>query len=136
MPLAKDLGRGTVVDIDGSPCIVEKITVQSPSARGASTLYKVRARNLETRNKVDKTFKGTDYVGDVSFQRRPVQPLYSDSSGWCFMDLSSYEQFTLHMDDLEEEIPFLIDGLEGINAMVVDGRVIGLELPDVVEMTI
>ena len=44
MILAKELSRGAVVEIDGAPCLVERIAVQTPSARGANTLYKIRAR--------------------------------------------------------------------------------------------
>ena len=44
---AKDFKRRMVVEIDGSPHMIEQIQVQTPSARGAATLYKIKARNLK-----------------------------------------------------------------------------------------
>ena len=45
---ASDLKKGDAVKIDGEPCIVETVTVQKPSARGAVTLYKFRFRNAQS----------------------------------------------------------------------------------------
>ncbi len=55
--LAKEMKTGTVVVNNGSPVIIEDIAVQSPSARGAATLYKFRGRDLITRQKVDFVLK-------------------------------------------------------------------------------
>ena len=41
--LAKELRPGTIVNYAGAPCLIESVSVQSPSARGAATLYKFRA---------------------------------------------------------------------------------------------
>jgi elongation factor P len=136
MALAKELSRGVVVEIDGAPCLVMKVTVQTPSARGANTLYKIRARNLQTRGKVDKSFKGTDNLPEPDFMRRPIQFLYSDKSGFCFMDLTDYDQFTLPPEDVTEEAPYLDEGMEGLFSLVVDGRVIAVQIPDTVDLPI
>ena len=68
--LAKDFKRGTILNYNGAPCMIENITVQTPSARGATTLYKFRARNLVTKNKVDFTFKGTDNLEEADFKQK------------------------------------------------------------------
>ncbi|MHC5038297.1 MAG: elongation factor P [Planctomycetota bacterium] len=136
MVQAKELARGMVVEINGAPCLIERVSVQTPSARGANTLYKVRARNLQTRGKVDKSFKGTDTLGEPEFQRRPAQFLYRNKSGFCFMDMNDYDQFTLQEDDLTEEHRWLDEGMEGISALVVDGRIIGIQVPDTVDLPI
>ena len=59
-----------VVEIDGAPHMIEQIQVQTPSARGAATLYKIKARNLKTKNRVEKTYRGTDALNESSFERR------------------------------------------------------------------
>src|SRR5207302_2469303 len=69
---AKDFKRRMVVEIDGAPHMIEQIQVQTPSARGAATLYKVKARNLKTRNRVEKSFRGTDALAESSFERRQI----------------------------------------------------------------
>ncbi|MCJ7610685.1 MAG: elongation factor P [Candidatus Aminicenantes bacterium] len=133
---ASDLKKGAVVKIDNEPHIVETITVQTPGARGAATLYKVRFRSLQSKRKTDQAFRGDDVLPEGDFERRPVQLLYGDSSGWAFMDLRDYSQFTLTKDDLEAEWPYLTEGLEGLVALVSEGRVLGIELPLLVSLKI
>ena len=133
---AKDFKRRMVVEIDGAPHMIEQIQVQTPSARGAATLYKVKARNLKTRNRVEKTFKGTDSLAESSFERRPVQFLYRDPDGFHFMDSADYNQFSRSADDLRDQVPYLTENMAGIEALVVDDEVIAIELPDIVELPI
>jgi len=133
---ACDIKRTSIVKIDGAPCMVDNIQVQSPSARGSATLYKVRFRNISTKQKIDKVFKGDDVLQEADFERRDVQYAYSDGTGYTFMDMEDYSQFDLNDDDLGEQVNFLSEGLEGIQALVSDGKVLGIELPPVVELQI
>jgi elongation factor P len=133
---AKDFKRRMVVEIDGAPHMIEHIQVQTPSARGAATLYKIKARNLKTRNRVEKTFRGTDALSESSFERRPVQFLYRDADGCHFMDSADYNQFSLSNEDLAEQASFMTENMDGIEALVVNDEVIGIELPDTVELPI
>jgi elongation factor P len=133
---AKDFKRRMVVEIDGAPHMIEQIQVQTPSARGAATLYKVKARNLKTRQRIERTFKGGDSLSESSFERRPVQFLYRDADGFHFMDSADYNQFSLTREELEEQAPYMTENMEGIEALVVDDQVIGIEIPDTVDLAI
>ena len=70
--LAKEIKPGAVVNYNGAPALIETVTVQTPSARGAATLYKYRARHLVTRQKLDITLKGTDSLDEADFHRREI----------------------------------------------------------------
>lgn len=133
---ACDLKKTSVVDIDGTPHCIENISQQAPTARGGNTLYKVRFRNVSTKAKVDKTFRGDDVLQEASFETTEVQYLYQDGDRYAFMDLESYEQFELVKDDVEECLPFLIEDMEGITALTSEGKVLTLRMPDVVELEI
>jgi len=133
---ASELKKGAVVDIDGGNYIVREVQVKSPSSRSGNTLYKVQYRNVVTRQKLEQTYKGDDAVQAVEFSRRPVQLLFKDNDGCTFMDSEDYEQFTLDNDALEAELPYLVDGLEGVYALIVDGAPLGIELPATVELEI
>ena len=76
--LAKDIKRGSIVSHGDAPCMVESVTVQTPSARGANTLYKFRARNLITKQKVDVTLRGGESLDEADFERHPAQYMYAD----------------------------------------------------------
>ena len=133
---AKEFKRRMVVEIDGAPHMIEHIQVQTPSARGAATLYKIQARNLKTRSRVEKAYRGIDSLVESSFERRPIQFLYRDPDGFHFMDTADFNQFSLPAEDLEELSPYMTENMEGIEAMVVNEEVIGIELPDTVDLPI
>jgi len=133
---ASDLKKGDVVKIDGDPHMVETFKVQTPSARGAVTLYKIRFRNLKTKRKIDQSLRGDDVLPEADFERRPVQWLFGDASSITFMDLQDYGQFALAKDEIEDEWPYLTEGLEGLIAISSEGRVLGLEIPTFVELEI
>jgi elongation factor P len=133
---ASDLKRGDIVKIDGDPHIVETVKVQTPSARGALTLYKIRFRNLKTKRKVDQSLRGDDGLAEADFERRPVQYLFGDAASITVMDLQDYSQFTLVKEDIEDEWPYLTESGEGLIAISSEGRVLGLEVPTFVSLEI
>jgi len=133
---ACNLKKSSIIDIDGTPHATEHIQVQTPSARGGATLYKVRFRNVQTHQKVDKTFRGDDAMKEADFETREVQYLYKKADRHTFMDLEDYSQFELTTDDIEAAVPYLVDDMEGITALLSDERVLGIRLPDVVVLDI
>jgi elongation factor P len=133
---AKDFKRRMVVEIDGAPHMIEQIQVQTPSARGAATLYKVKARNLKTKMRVEKSYRGTDSLSESSFERRPVQFLYRDPEAFHFMDSADYNQFAVPLDEMKDLAPFMTENMEGVESLVVNDEVIAIELPDTVELPI
>ena len=133
---AKEIKRGEVVVYNGAPCIIEGVNVQSPSARGAATLYKFRARNLVTKNKVDITLKGTESLDPADFQRRDAQFLYSDPEESVFMDKQDYNQYIIKKTDIAEEMQYITEGLEGIRVLIYNDECVGVELPTAVSLKV
>ncbi len=133
---ASDLKKGAVVEMDGEVFLVRHLETKSPSSRGAVTLYKVRFQNVRSGQKRDETFRGDDALQEVAFEKRQVQYSYQDGESYIFMDDEDYTQYSLHEGDLEEQLPFLTDGLQGIAVLLVEGAVIGLELPQSVDLEI
>lgn len=136
MAKASELKRGMVVDINGVPHVVKQVEAKSPSSRGASTLYKVRFNNLKTGQKLDESLKGDDYFKDADLVRAKVQFSYVDGDNYIFMDTEDYTQYSLNSEDLEGQIEYLTEGLEGIIALLVDDAVLAIELPSSVVLEI
>lgn len=126
---ANEIKKNVVLNIDNQNILVKHVQVQSPSSRSGSTLYKVKGQNVVSKLKFERNFKGDESVDTVEFSRRPVQLLYRDADGFTFMDNETYEQYTVAEESLEEEQPYLIDGMEGIVALIADGSLLGIELP-------
>ena len=136
MLTANEFKRGLRIEIDGDPYLVMDVHVQSPSARGASTLVKAKVRNLRSGNVFYRTFKAGDKVTEAPLELRPVQFLYADDDGYHFMDAESYEQFALSAEALGGDAGYLIEGLAGIRSVVFKGRVMNIELPQSVVLKI
>jgi elongation factor P len=133
---ASELKKGLVLDIDGRNILIKDLEVQSPSSRSGSTLYKVRGFDIVSKQKYENRFKGDESVQTVEFGRRPVQFLYRDAESCTFMDRESYEQYALNARDLQEELQYLSEDLEGLSAMIADDVILGIELPATVTLEI
>ena len=136
MPKASDLKRGDVVEIDGVPHAVKQLEAKSPSSRGASTLYKIRFNNLITGQKRDESFKGDHHLRDADCQRVNVQYSYNDGEQFVFMNTEDYSQYGLNADDLEEQLDYLAEGLDGIVALLVDDQIVAVDMPQSVVLPI
>ena len=134
--LAKEIKPGTVVNYNGAPVLINAVTVQTPSARGAATLYKFRGRNLVAKQKVDLTLKGTESLDEADFQRRDVKLMYLDATDMHLLDQVDYNQYSLPLEDVEAERPYITEGLEGMRALIYNDECVGLQLPLTVELLV
>ena len=134
--LAKEIKTGEVVVYEGAPVIIESLNVQSPSARGAATLYKFRGRNAVTRQKVDITLKGTESLDQADFERRDVQVMFADATHLHLMDIENYNQYEVALEDVRDQIPYMPDGLEGVRALIYNDECVGIDIPATVELLI
>jgi len=136
MAKACDLKKGNIIGINGLPHVVESLSVTTPSARGASSIYRFRFRNLVNRTKQDVSCKGDEPFADIDFERRPIQYLYKEADLYTFMDNEDFSQFTLAQEAIEEQILFLVEDMEGLSALMSDGQVLTIEVPQKVVLTI
>ncbi|BBO83716.1 elongation factor P-like protein YeiP [Desulfosarcina ovata] len=136
MPKASNLQKGHIINIDNQPYQVKQIDVHTPSARGANTLYKVRYASLISGQKLDQTYKGNDMLDEMVVDKRRVSFLYQAQELYTFMDSENYEQYTLSAETLEDQIQWLVDGLEGITALLRDGHPLCIELPQTIDLEI
>ena len=130
---ATEIKRGEILDMDGAPWEVTEVTVQTPSARGASMLVKIKARNLRTGQTLARTYRGNETLDTAACEKRAVQFLYRQDEDLFFMDLASYEQFTLSAGTLGDVAGYLTDGLE-LRSLLYNGEVLTVELPVTVEL--
>lgn len=72
----------------------------------------------------------------IDFEKRSVQFLFEDRGEFTFMDLDDFSQFTLNLEDLEDQKPFLVEDMEGIFALITDNKVVAIELPPSVNLVI
>lgn len=136
MPKASELKKGMVVEINSAPHAVKQLEAKSPSSRGAATLYKIRFTNLKTGQKLDESYKGDDLLKEADCVRVQLQYSYLDGDTYIFMNSEDYSQYGLNTYEIEDQLGYITDGLEGIVGLVMDGALLGIELPQSVVMEI
>ncbi|MFT4649486.1 MAG: elongation factor P [Planctomycetota bacterium] len=127
--------KGVCFVFKGEPMIIADYTVSTPTARGGNTIYKTKLRNLQTGQILNESIRSGEKFEDVDMERHKASFLYSDSSSWFFMDDETYEQFDFEKSALGGAELYITDGIEGMQAMLIDGHVASIELPMTVVMT-
>ena len=133
---AKEIKPGAVVVSQDIPVLIETVQVQTPSARGAATLYKFRGRNLVTKQKIDITLKGTESLEAADFERRPVKLMYVDGQQVHFLDQNDFNQHTIDRELVADEMLYVTEALEGMLALVYNDECVGIQLPSAVELNV
>lgn len=122
-----DLKKGTVIQVDGKPFRVIDYN-QKVMGRGGS-IVNVKIKNLIDGSVIPKTYKGADKIEPAEVNNREVQYLYNDDTTYYFMDPSTFEQFELNSDVVDEAKNYLREG-DMLNMQLFDGRIINVELPN------
>lgn len=136
MPMnVTEVKRGEILEIDGDPWQVAEIASQTPSARGASMIVKAKLRNLRTGQGLSKSWRGGEMVSTANVETRGVQYLYGREDAFVFMDMQSYDQFSLDRAQVGDAHSYLLENLE-LRAVSFDERVIALELPMTVDLLV
>jgi elongation factor P len=133
---ASQLKKGNVVNLNGAACQVRDIDIQTPSARGANTLYRIRFTTIPGGQNLEQTFKSNDALEELILERRPITYLYSDPETFHFMDAENFEQYSLGVEQLEEQKDWLTENMDGLMALMLEGQVVAIELPASVEIEI
>jgi len=128
--------KGVCIVHKGDPCIIVDYTVSTPTARGANTIFKTKLRNLKTGQLKSDTIRSGEKFEEVDLERHGASYLYNDGARWYFMDDESFEQFDLGKDDLGGDELYLIDGIQGVQAMLIDGQIVSIQLPMTVAMEV
>ena len=121
-----DLKKGTVCQIDGQPYRVIDYN-QKVMGRGGS-IVNVKLKNLINGSVIPKTFKGQDKIEPAEVRGRDVQYLYNDGDVFYFMDPSTFEQFELQADVVDESKDYLKEG-DNLTLQFFGDKVINVELP-------
>lgn len=126
MATSNDLKNGMVLIIDGQLWSVIEFQHVKPGKGPA--FVRTKLRSVTTDKVVDKTFNAGVKVETANVDRRDMQYLYNDGSGYVFMDLTSYDQISLDPKVVGEAANFLLENQNAVVALH-DGNPLYVELP-------
>jgi elongation factor P len=126
MATSNDLRNGMVLLIDGQLWSVIEFQHVKPGKGPA--FVRTKLRSVTTSKVVDKTFNAGVKVETANVDRRDMQYLYNDGSGFVFMDLTSYDQITLDENVVGDAKNFLLENQNAVVALH-EGNPLYVELP-------
>jgi elongation factor P len=94
-----------------------------------------KLRNLRTGAMFEYRFRSGDAIDKVTVDEVQMEYLYNDGDAYYFMNTENYEQTHLTKDILGDAVDYLIPNLQ-IQVEFFDGKAVGVELPQTVEMTV
>lgn len=103
-------------------------------ARGAA-IVRTKLRNLRNDNIQDKTFRSTERVKRARIDNKNMQYLYASGTTHAFMDMQTFEQIEIDESMIEQELNFIKENVT-VNIMMYDGEVLGIDLPNNVELEV
>lgn len=101
-----------------------------------SAFVRTKIKNVETGNVMENTFRAGEKVPSAVVEKSEMQFLYKTADKYTMMDAVSYEQIELDAEQIGSTVEFLKEGLEGIIVLRYEGRVIGVEMPNTVELAV
>jgi elongation factor P len=94
-----------------------------------------KLRNVRNGSTFEYRFRSSDAIEKITVDEIAVEYLYNDGDHYHFMNTENYEQMHLTSDILGDAVNFLVPNLQ-VTVEFFDGKAVGLELPQIVELTV
>jgi elongation factor P len=133
MATTNDLKNGMTLNLDGNLMNVVEFQHVKPGKGGA--FVRTRLKNVRTGRTLDKTFRADEPVEVAILEKREMQYLYRDETGFHFMDTQTYDQSVVGTDAVGGAASWLTDGATPYVTFY-EGTAIGVELPAAVELEV
>ncbi len=119
--------KGLKVQIEGDPYLMIECNFVKPGKGQA--LYKCKLRNLLRGTVLDRTYKSGDSIDAADIEEIQAQFLYKQQDHFVFMDNSTYEQYELSRDQVDDAWKYLKEGMN-CSMMLFNGQPISMSPPN------
>ncbi|MEC7858230.1 MAG: elongation factor P [Bacteroidota bacterium] len=134
MASTSDIKNGLCIEYNGNLYFVTEFQHVKPGKGPA--FVRTKLKNVKTGKVIDNTFPSGHKIITARVEKRSHQFLYKDSSGYHFMDTSTFEQISLEGNQIDYS-NFLMDGMEvEISIHTETGDILLCELPQSIETKI
>jgi elongation factor P len=134
MASTADFRNGLVLEMDNGLWTIVYFQHVKPGKGGA--FVRTKLKNVLSGKVVERTFRGGEAVTTVRLLRRPVSYSYTDGHLYHFMDQETFEMIPISGELIgDDQLRYLKENME-CEGLVHDDRVIAVELPDFVELTV
>ena len=133
MASTNDLKNGMVLDLDGQ--LWQVIWFQHHKPGKGNTVVRSKLKHVLSGKIVDKTFNSDTKVDTATVDRRDMQYLYHDGTGFVFMDDTNYEQVIIPDETVGDAKDYMLENQSATVALH-EGNPLFIELPASVELEI
>ncbi len=133
MYVTTDFRKGLKIEYSGKPFVIVDFQHVNPG-KGAA-FVRTKLKNLETKQVLEVTFKSGDKVPVPDLETKEMQYLYNDGQTYTFMDMESYDQVGLTLDDISDAKDFIVENFI-VKVTFFQGRPVSVEIDNFVELKV
>ncbi|MGA1624994.1 MAG: elongation factor P [Prochlorothrix sp.] len=130
---SNDFRTGTTIEIDGAVWRVVEFLHVKPGK--GSAFVRSKLKNVKTGNVVERTFRAGESVPSATIEKRSMQHTYKEGDQYVFMDLESYEEARLGVNQIGDQVKYLKEEME-VNVLFWNEQVLEVELPNSVVLEV
>ncbi|MBL9031737.1 MAG: elongation factor P [Phycisphaerae bacterium] len=130
---ATELRPGLGIKLDGKLAVITRFEHRTPGNLRA--FINLTYREIVSGKTLERRFSSSDDVEVVDLDRRPMEYLYSDSSGATFMDQETYDQSTISKQVLGDALLYMRPNTPAV-VLCHDGNPVSIELPAAVDLQV
>ncbi|MGD2278642.1 MAG: elongation factor P [Candidatus Omnitrophota bacterium] len=123
---AVNLKAGKIITFNGQLHEVVEAQHYKPGKGGA--IVRTKLKNLKTGSIISETMRPDDSYDEAYIEQKPMQYLYKDSHGFCFMDESTYEQIHIPEEKVGDAADYMKENTT-VTANIYDGKVMSVTPP-------
>src|SRR2546430_12606850 len=125
--------NGTHIDVGGKVFKIVEFEHVKPGKGGAFVRSKLK--RVDDGAVIDKTFRAGEKFRPVRTEARKMQFLYSDGSDAHFMDMETYDQFTVPESQVANSLRWVRPS-EEVDLLYVDQQPTEVQVPSAVELAV
>lgn len=128
-----DIKNGMTLILDGK--LVTVVDFQHVKPGKGPAFVRIKYRDLRTGSTIEDTFNTNLKLEKAHVDKNPMQFLYAEGDSYVFMNTNTYDQVSVPLSQIENEKPFIKEGME-ITIDYYQGEIIGVSLPEKVDYEI
>ena len=130
---AGDFRNGMTIELDGN--IYQVIEFQHVKPGKGAAFVRTKLKNIKNGGVVEKTFRPTEKCPQAHIDKRDMQYLYAVGDLFNFMDVETFDQFSLTADQIGDSLKFVKEN-EMVKMLSHNGSIFAIEPPMFVELEI
>ena len=133
MPISNQLSPGMTININKKIYRVESCV--KISVTKGTPVIKTKLRDLITEEVIEKNFKQSQNIQEVSLVEHDLEYLYIEGKNYLFLDVGRLENVLVAPNILQDKINYLKEGIR-VRALFYGNSIFSVELPQFLELMV